>query len=515
MKEKKSQKHGLEDFLKKDFLEEYQNKIPTGFEKVESYPLKVPFSYANILYDKGTYSYLYQIDEVKLSSDEELIFQKLYNFTEQSIDSPEEIKGDSDFSSYLNQILKENEKIFQEYPVASIEKVKYYLERDIAGFGIIDPLMHDPNIEDVSCSGIKTPLYIWHRKYDSIPVNIQFEDEKLNNFVSRIVFRAGKTISSAFPISDLALEGNHRISVLYQKEVTPKGTSFTIRKFKQDPYSVIDLISYGTINLEIAAFLWLLVENKMSMIIVGATGSGKTTILNAITGLVSPDYKIFSVEDVAEININHENWFSLISRIGFGPSGEGEIGLFELIKSGVRHRPDYIIVGEIRGSEAYVMFQAMATGHGGLCTMHADSLESASKRLQQKPMDIPPAYISLMNCAHVIRRVKENTTGQSARRIISVEEIKAVDNYNKVFSWDPKSDYFNANLQESVLLEKIAEQTGQTKDDLLKEYEQRVRILRWMLENNITSYKKVAEVVGKYYREPHTLMNKIEYEVLR
>jgi len=515
MKEKKSQKHGLEEFLKNDFLQEHQSKIPTGYKKVESYPLEAPFSYANILHDEDTSSYLYQIDEVKLNYDEELIFQKLYNLTEQSLDSPEKIKEDSDFSSYLNQVLKENEKVFREYPIASIEKVKYYLERDITGFGLIDPLMHDPNIEDISCSGINIPIYIWHRKYDSLPVNVQFEAEKLNNFVSRIVFRAGKHISSAFPISDLALEGNHRISVLYQKEVTPKGTSFTIRKFRQDPYTVIDLISFGTINLEIAAFLWMLVENKMSIIVVGATGSGKTTVLNAITGLINPDYKIFSVEDVAEININHENWFSLISRTGFGASGEGEIGLFDLIKSGVRHRPDFIIVGEIRGSEAYVMFQAMATGHGGLCTMHADSLDSASKRLQQKPMDIPPAYMSLMNCAIVIRQVKENITGQSSRKIISVEEIKAADNYNKVFGWDPKSDYFNANIQQSVLLEKLAEQTGQTINDVLQEFEHRVRILRWMLENDIRSYKKVSEIVGKYYRDPQSLLNKIEYEVLR
>src|SRR5574338_2068 len=173
----------------------------------------------------------------------------------------------------------------------------------------------------------------------------------------------------------------------------------------------------------------MLVESKISMIVIGSTGSGKTTILNAITGLVNPDYKIYSVEDVAEININHENWFSLVSRSGFGLSGEGEIGLYDLIKSGVRHRPDYIIVGEIRGSEAYVMFQAMATGHGGLCTMHADSLESASKRLQQKPMDIPASYLPLMNCAIVIRRVKDNMTGQSSRRAISIQEIENADMY--------------------------------------------------------------------------------------
>ncbi len=510
---KETKKQGLEGFLNSQFLENYQNKTPSGYELIENYPLKPPFSYANILQNKETFAYLYQVDEVKLTHDEGNIFHRLHSLIEENINSPEKTEGSSGFSLYLNQTIKENEKVFSEYPAESVEKVKYYLERDIAGFGLIDALMHDPNIEDVSCSGTNLPIYIWHRKYDSIPVNIQFDGEMLNNFVSRIVFRAGKHISSAFPITDLALQGNHRISVLYQKEVTPKGTSFTIRKFKEDPYTVIDLVNFGTISLEMAAYLWMLVVNKLSIIIIGSTGSGKTTILNAIAGLVNPDYKIFSVEDVSEINIEHDNWFSLVSRTGFGPNSEGEIGLYDLIKSGVRHRPDYIVVGEIRGSEAYVMFQAMATGHGGLCTMHADSLNSATKRLQQKPMDIPPAYISLMNCAIVVRRVKENTTGQSSRKVVTIEEIQSIEKYNTVFSWKSKTDFFEPNLQDSMLLQKISEQTSLDYEEILNEFEMRVYLLKWMRENNIRSYKKVADTIGKFYRDPSAIMKKIGYGV--
>jgi flagellar protein FlaI len=306
------------------------------------------------------------------------------------------------------------------------------------------------------------------------------------------------------------LQGNHRISVLYQKEVTPKGSSFTIRKFKEDPYTIVDLIKFGTLNLSIAAYLWLLIESKMSFIVIGSTGSGKTTLLNAITGLVHPDYKIFSVEDVAEININHSNWFRLISRSGFGLGGEGEIGLYDLIKSGVRHRPDYIVVGEIRGSEAYVMFQAMATGHGGLCTMHADSLESAIKRLQQKPMDIPPAYTSLMNCALVVRRVKDNTTGQSTRRVITISEIISSDESHPAYSWDARTDVFRENLDESVLLKRMSEATGKDVSELLEEHKRRVRILKWLVEQEVRDFRKVAEVVGKYYRDPQAILSQLE-----
>lgn len=507
---KKNEEQGLENFLKSDFLSDLQNQTQKGSIVIENYPLKAPFSYANILQDQESGSISYQVDETKLNQSEQVIYNQLYRLIEENLDSPENIEKDFGFMSFVNKILKDNEKLFQNYPLASMEKVKYYLERDIAGFGLIDPLMHDPNIEDVSCSGIEAPIYVWHRKYDSIPCNIKFEDVKLNSFVSRIVFRAGKHISSAYPISDLALEGNHRISVLYQKEVTPKGTSFTIRKFKQDPYSVVDLISFGTISVDVAAYLWMLMEAKMSIMVIGSTGSGKTTILNAITGLVNPDYKIFSVEDVAEINIKHENWFSLVARTGFGPSGEGEIGLYDLIKSGVRHRPDYIVVGEIRGAEAYVMFQAMATGHGGLCTMHADSLESAGKRLQQKPMDIPASYLSLMNCAIVIRRVK-GQDGKSTRKAISVQEINTADSYHSSFKWDPKSDYFNAQLGDSIMLHRIAEQTGRNMEQIFEEYEKRKIVLKWLLQRGIRSYAKVAENIGKYYRDPEALMRKIEY----
>ncbi len=504
----------MENFLKGQLIDEEQNQIPVGYEVIKKYELHPPFSYVNILYNKEKADYLYFVDELRLNEEERKIFDSLYRLIEESLESPDESKTKSSFDDQLNATLKQNEKMFHLHSNTSMEKVKYYLKRDINGFGLIDPLMHDINIEDVSCSGTDKPIYIWHRNYDSLPTNIQFtSEEKLNSFITRVVFRAGKHVSSAFPISDLALQGNHRISVLYQKEVTPKGTSFTIRKFKEDPYTVIDLIKFGTISLPIAAYLWMLVEAKMSFIIIGSTGSGKTTILNAITGLVNPDYKIFSVEDVAEININHENWFTLVARSGFGIGGEGEIGLYDLIKAGVRHRPDYIIVGEIRGSEAYVMFQAMATGHGGLCTMHADSLESAVKRLQQKPMDIPPAYISLMNCAIVIKRVRENSTGQSSRKAIMISEITAANSSHSAFSWNPKSDYFEDNLHESILLKKIADSTGRDLLEILKEHKRRTTVLKWMLENDIRDYKKVSEVVSRYYREPEHLMQKIDLGV--
>ncbi|MGA0296124.1 MAG: type II/IV secretion system ATPase subunit [Nitrosopumilaceae archaeon] len=502
----------LGNILNKDLLDQRTtNEISNQFQVVKEYPLNAPFSYAKILFDEKNSNFQYFVDEIKLNFDEERIYKDLYNFVEQSLDSIENTK-DAKFDEHLNSVIKKHEGFFTSNPVASMEKVKYFLKRDIVGFGEIDALMHDPNIEDISCSGPNMPLYVWHRVYDSVSSNVSFEShQKLNSFITRIVFKAGKHVSTAHPISDLALAGNHRISVLYQKEITPKGTSFTIRKFREDPYTIVDLISFGTIDLETAAYLWMMIENKMSIMVIGATGSGKTTVLNAIAGLVSENDKLFSVEDVAEINLPHDNWFSLISRSGYGSNDEGEIGLYELIKSGVRHRPDYIIVGEIRGSEAYVMFQAMATGHGGLCTMHADSLESASKRLQQKPMNIPPAYLSLMNCALVIKRVKDKTTGKSMRRAISIEEISNDTTPNSVTKWNPKSDFFEHSLETSKNLKKISETIGEDMENVIKEHHKRTKILKWMNANNIREHKAVTEIIRKYYNDPQSVLKKINY----
>ena len=502
----------LSSVLNQELLDEsVTNEVSSQFKIVKEYPLNAPFSYAKILWDEKNSSFQYFVDEIKLNFDEERIYKDLYTFVEQSLDSLETTK-EKKFDAHLNDVIKKHEEFFISNPVASMEKVKYFLKRDIMGYGEIDALMHDPNIEDISCSGPNIPLYIWHRNYDSLASNISFEShQKLNSFITRIVFKAGKHVSTAHPISDLAITGNHRISVLYQKEITPKGTSFTIRKFKEDPYTIVDLIGFGTIDLETAAYLWMMIEAKMSIMIIGSTGSGKTTVLNAIAGLVSENDKLFSVEDVAEINLPHDNWFSLISRSGYGSNDEGEIGLYELIKSGVRHRPDYIIVGEIRGSEAYVMFQAMATGHGGLCTMHADSLDSASKRLQQKPMNIPPAYLSLMNCALVIKRVKDKVTGQSMRRAISIEEISSSTAPNAVTTWNPKSDYFEHSFGTSKNLKKISEHTGDEFDEVLKEHHKRTKILKWMSSNNIREHKTVTEMIRKYYNDPNSVLKKINY----
>ncbi|HKX80829.1 MAG TPA: type II/IV secretion system ATPase subunit, partial [Nitrososphaera sp.] len=258
-------------------------------------------------------------------------------------------------------------------------------------------------------------------------------------------------------------------------------------------------------------------DNKKSLMVIGSTGGGKTTILNAATGLINSSYKIFSVEDTAEINIPHENWFSLVSRASFGLESQGEVSLFDLLKSGMRHRPDYILVGEIRGEEAYVLFQALATGHGGMATMHADDSEAAIRRLMQKPMDIPGAYVPLMNCIINIKRVKlgSDASGKSSkkimtRRVTEVTEIMSSNSVRSVFTWDPHHDGYLDNLNKSYQLPKIAEDTGVDMEDIAADMVKRKTVLTWLVNRGTRDYKSVSKVIGMFNQDPDRLMSKVE-----
>jgi flagellar protein FlaI len=324
---------------------------------------------------------------------------------------------------------------------------------------------------------------------------------------------AGKHVSSAFPIVDASLPGKHRLAVAYRREITPFGTAFTIRKFRDDPYSIIDLINIGTFTEDMAAYLWICLENRASVMVLGGTAAGKTTALNALACLIKPGSKIMTIEETAELNLSHENWVSLIARqsYGLGGSSVGEVALFDLVKTCMRHRPDLMIVGEVRGQEAYVLFQALATGHGGMCTMHAENVASAVKRLTQKPMDISPAYIPLMNIVMSVQRVHmvKNGEKRAFRRVLSVNEIVDFENFVNPFKWDPIKDEQIADLSSSFLLGNISERIGLTREQLLVEMKRRGDILRWMRKKNIRSYKEVATIIAEYYARPKDISEKI------
>lgn len=483
--------------------------IPRGFKIAERYPLYEPFAHAAMVQNPKTGEYKYILDELQLDLLERDVYTRILEILLAEIESPrEEILDPRKFFA------EEAKRIVDKYrislgwlPDVSWYKILYHAERDLVGYGRIDALMRDPNIEDISCDGVGKSVYVWHRKYESVESNLRFRsDEELNNVVVKLVHMAGKHVSSAFPIVDASLPGKHRLAVCYRREITPFGTAFTIRKFREDPYSIIDLINLGTFSEEMAAYFWMCLENRASIMVLGGTAAGKTTALNALACLIKPGSKIITIEETAELNLSHENWVSLIARqsYGLGGSGVGEVTLFDLVKTSMRHRPDVLIVGEVRGSEAYVLFQALATGHGGMCTMHADKLDSAVKRLTQKPMDIAPAYMSLMNVVLSIQRVHLQKGGEKKayRRVITVNEVADYEDYRSVFKWHPTKDRYLPTFNQSIMLPSISERADVSVNKLLAEIDRRKEVLHWMRERNVRSYKDVAAIIAEYYSRP-------------
>jgi len=490
--------------------------LQKGIKIVDKYPLYEPFAQVVIVQDPKTGENKYILDELQLDPMERAIYQRILEILLAEIESPkEEVTDPRKFFA------EEAKKIVDKYrislgwlPDVSWYKILYHAERDLVGFGKIDPLMRDPNIEDISCDGVQKPVYVWHRNFESIETNLQFEsDEALDNLVVKLVHMAGKHVSSAFPIVDASLPGKHRLAVAYRREITPFGTAFTIRKFREDPYSIIDLINIGTFTEEMAAYLWICLENRASIMVLGGTAAGKTTALNALGCLIKPGSKIMTIEETAELNLSHENWVSLIARqsYGLGGSSVGEVALFDLVKTCMRHRPDLMIVGEVRGQEAYVLFQALATGHGGMCTMHAENVQSAVRRLTQKPMDISPAYIPLMNIVMAVQRVHlvKNGEKKAYRRILSVNEIVDSEKFIESFKWDPIKDQQIIDIESSFLLTNFSERLGITREQLIEEMQRRTNVLKWMRKEKIRSYKEVASIIAEYYARPKEFYNKI------
>jgi flagellar protein FlaI len=485
--------------------------LPKGYKIVERYPLYEPFAHAAIARNPVTGEYKYVLDELRLDILERNVYDRILEILLAEITSPEtEIDDPRQF------FVSEAEKIVGKYrislgwlPDVSWSKILYHAQVNLVGFGKIDALMRDQNIEDISCDGVEKPVYVWHRRYENLETNLVFhDDQEVDDAVVKLVHMAGKHVSTAFPIVDASLPGKHRLAVCYRREVTPFGTAFTIRKFRDDPYSIIDLIKLGTLSEEMAAYFWTCLENRASLMVIGGTASGKTTFLNAVACLIKPGSKIITIEETAELNLPHENWISLIARrsYGLGENLTGEVTLFDLVKTSMRHRPDLIVVGEIRGSEAYTLFQALATGHGGMATMHADSIDSAVKRLIQKPMDISPAYMPLMNVVASIQRVHlpQSKAGEMSayRRILSVDEIADYEDYRNTFTWKASGDIHVSNLKNGIVLNTITERSGLSWKELMAEMKRRENVLRWMRQRNIRSYRDVAGVITEYNAKP-------------
>jgi len=482
----------------------------------EVYPIREPYVYAAIVKNPETQKTRYEIIEPTLQKEEESYLNEVKKLLMDEVDvNLKEIETKEKAEKYLKEktieiIKKHHIKI----PSEAIDKLVYYIVRDFVGYGKIDPLMRDHLIEDVSADGVNIPIYVWHRVYESIPTNIIFKEEaELNSFIVRLAYLAEKNISIASPILDASLPDGSRIQLTYGNEITRRGSTFTIRRFRVDPLTISDLISFNTISSEMAAYLWYVIENRASVLVAGGVASGKTTMLNCLSMFIKPEMKIVSVEDTQELNLPHENWIPSVVRLSFGhdDKGAGNITLFDLLKAAVRQRPDYIIVGEVRGEEAYTLFQAMATGHLGMCTIHAESVESVINRLESEPMNIPKPLIAMTDVIMVMSRTEIN--GRPARRTTATAEVVDFNQNTKnivteeVFRWKAKEDYFDFSGHSS-LLEEHMKKDDLSDEEIRRELQRRKIVLEWMVKKGIRRYIDVANVIREYYANSDRVFQK-------
>ena len=375
--------------------------------------------------------------------------------------------------------------------------------------------MHDPNIEDISCDGVGIPVYVFHRKpeYGQMKTNIVFTSaEELDSFVIKLAQRCGKMITVAQPLLDATLPDGSRLQATLGGDIARRGSNFTIRKFSKEPLTPIHLMEYGTANSLLLAYLWMCVEYGKSILVAGATATGKTTFLNAISLFIRPELKVVSIEDTAELQLPHPNWVPHVARPGFGEKSYGAVEMFDLLKAALRQRPDYVIVGEVRGKEASVMFQGMATGHPALATIHASSIQAVVDRLTTPPINLSVALMENLDVIVFLEKTKRR--GKFIRRVKEVDEIEAVvvkENRvipNVIFLWEPSTDEIKM-VGKSRIIETIAKFKGVDYETAMKEVERRALFLEWLKMKGIRDYRLFSQWVRAYYADPEGIMRMV------
>ncbi len=419
-----------------------------------------------------------------------------------------EVSNSNSQINYKELLLRKNKNKLSKVPVlrSDYDNLIYYLIRDKVGLGVLEPLLKDRYIEDVYCNGIGY-VHVVHKIFGPLETNIYFNtSEDLDRFVIELSERIGKPVSHARPIVDATLPDGSRINIVYGVDVSLRGSNFTIRKFSKVPMSILELVNLGTLNSYVAAYIWMLLLEGMSGFVSGETASGKTTTLNAIIPFIRPSAKIVSIEDTAEIQAPHENWTRELTRDT--GSVETSITLFDLLKAALRQRPNYIIVGEIRGAEGNVAFQAMQTGHPVLATFHASSVERLIQRITSPPINVPKTQLDNLNFILIQSAVYKE--GILMRRVISVNEVIGYDPrsnsviYVPIFTWDPVRDVFTFRGKGTsyLLEEKLALARGISRRNMYLIYEElelRAKILEELRVKNILNYYDIFRVIARIY----------------
>ena len=427
---------------------------------------------------------------------------------------PNQEKLLNDIKNFLFERLSENPNnnhTTNEY----LDQLSHKLLRDLVGYGKIDPLIQDDSLEEIMIIGINKPVFVYHRKYGMMKTNIKFSDEQeLRDLIDSIARQINRRIDQESPILDGRLLDGSRINATIPP-ASADGPSLTIRKFKKDPLTIIDLINSKTISIELAAFFWLCFDGlgvkSANAIISGGTSSGKTTTLNALSAFINPKERIITIEDTLELQIPHEHVIRMETRPA-NVENKGELTMNDLVKNSLRQRPDRIIVGEVRAEEAITLFTALNTGHSGFGTLHSNDARETITRLTNKPMSVPEIMIQAIDFIIMQNRIY-TPSGVSYRRISEVAEVvgmeEGVIQLNKIFQWNPEKYMIENVSVSSKTLFQIANLSGKSINELHREIENRQLVLEHMVSHNIRSVEYVNAVLELYYKNPKKVLDRI------
>jgi len=454
----------------------------------------------------------YTVHEVPLTQGEQELLKELKTYLYETLDIG--FSGLEKPEGFLQERVKE---LITEFNLegalspAGMDRVIYYVTRDFIGYGRLDPLIRDKMAEDISADGPEIPLYIYHRNYGSIETNIRFTREELDALIYRLSQRSGRHISMAKPLLDATLPTKDRLQLSIGDEVTTRGSTFTIRKFREVPFTPINLVEYGTFSMEMMAYLWMAVEHGANILIAGGTASGKTTVLNAVAMFIPPESKIVSIEDTREINLLHQNWIPAVTREV--EEGGHAIQMYDLLRTALRQRPEYVLVGEVRGVEAHTLFQAMATGHITMSTIHAESADTVVKRLTKHPIDVPLMLLDSLDIIAIQRQVKVNE--RAVRRCTKMIEVTGINfeeetlKTNDLFIWRPDTFEFTG---ESKLFVKIMEKLNIDEEVLVAEFARRRQILEAMQQRGMDDFQSLNRVLLDYSIDPKATEKRLVVE---
>ena len=462
----------------------------------------------------------YEIINQNYTSEEKILLKEIReNLVDLAISTGETFQENDEkllnnIKSFLFERIEEtleNNDVSNEY----LDNLSRKLLRDITGYGEIDPLIQDDDLEEIMIIGINKPVFVYHRKYGMMKTNITFKDEQeLIDLIDGIARQINRRIDQESPILDGRLLDGSRINATIPP-ISADGPSLTIRKFRKDPFTIIDLINSKTISIELAAFFWLCFDGlgikSANAIISGGTSSGKTTTLNALSAFINPSERIITIEDTLELQIPHEHVIRMETRPA-NVENKGELTMNDLVKNSLRQRPDRIIVGEVRAEEAITLFTALNTGHSGFGTLHSNDARETITRLTNKPMSVPEIMIQAIDFIIMQNRIY-TSSGVSFRRISEVAEVVGMEDgvvqLNKIFQWNPETDTIENISISSRTLSQIANLSGNSINELYHEIEKRELVLRYMHENGIRSVEDVNFVLESYYKSPEEVLSKI------